>query len=134
MVDFEEQYVDSYDTFAVRAGAKLLTSSKSAFSAGFVYEPAAVGSGERGADSTTGFGTIDFIPIFAGIDELKPYTRVVMGYGQSFGHTKAGYDKYSIAGGVAYQQSSLGIDEKGELPAAYAQRKIIFPLQLLYRY
>jgi hypothetical protein len=32
------------------------------------------------------------------------------------------------------QEASRGVDENGELPGAYRQRKLIFPVQVTYRY
>lgn len=133
IVDFEEQPLDSYDTLAFRLGAKFSLSDRGVMNMGYVYEPAAVGSGERGKGSTTGFGTIDYVPIFVGLDDLKPYHRVVWGIAQSF-ERKRGYDRWTVAGGLAYQIASLGIDADGELPGAYRQRKILFPVQVTYRY
>lgn len=133
IVDLEEQPVDSYDTVALRVGSKYSLSDRDSLTGGYVYEPARVGPGERGPGTTTGFGTIDYIPVFVGLDDLKPYHRVVAGFGRNFDRMR-GYDRWTVAGGIAYQISSLGIDENGELPGAYRQKKILFPAQVTYRY
>lgn len=133
IVDLEEQPLDAYDTLAVRFGSKLSISARDSLTAGYVYEPAGVGDGERGKDTKTGFGTIDYVPIFVGIEDLKPYQRIVAGFGRTFGRMK-GYDRWSVAAGIALQEASRGIDENGELPGAYRQRKLIFPVQVTYRY
>jgi hypothetical protein len=133
IVDLEEQPLDAYDTLAVRFGSKLAISARDSLTAGYVYEPAGVGDGERGKGTKTGFGTIDYVPIFVGIEDLKPYQRIVAGFGRTFGRMK-GYDRWSVAGGVALQEASRGVDENGELPGAYRQRKLIFPVQVTYRY
>lgn len=133
IVDFEEQPLDTYDTLAFRMGGKFAVSDSGSLTMGYVYEPAAIGAGERGKGTTTGFGTIDYIPIFVGLDDLKPYHRIVWGASHSFDRKK-NYDRWTISGGLAYQLASRGVDENGELPGAYRQRKIVFPVQVTYRY
>lgn len=133
IVDLEEQPVDSYDTIGLRLGSKVSISAQNSLTGGYVYEPARVGPGERGPGTKTGFGTIDYIPVFVGLDDLRPYHRFVAGLARNFGRMK-GFDRWTLAGGLAYQVSSLGIDENGELPGAYRQKKLIFPVQVTYRY
>jgi hypothetical protein len=133
LVDLENQPLESYDSVSVRVGTKIWTSYSNVFSLGYTYEPASVGSGQRGPGTETGFGIQDYVLVLAGIDELKPYHRVVAGGGKSFGFEK-GIAHWNAMVGIAYQIATLGIDEEGEQPGAFAQQKFFFPGQLTYRF
>jgi hypothetical protein len=133
LVDLENQRLEAYDSLSLRVGTKIWTQNASAVTLGYTYEPATVGSGQRGPDTETGFGVQDYVLILAGIEELRPYHRVVGAVGRSFGFEN-GFAHWNAMIGIAYQVATLGIDESGEQPGAFTQEKYFIPVQVTYRF
>jgi hypothetical protein len=133
LVDLENQYVESYDSVGLRVGTKIWTDQGNVVAFGYTYEPSSIGSGQRGPETETGFGIQDYVLVLAGIDELKPYHRIVGAVGRSFGFEK-GIAHWNAMVGFAYQVATLGIDENGEQPGAFTQQKYFFPVQITYRF
>ncbi len=147
LVDLKNKKKDVYDTLAVRAGMSLgLTPTNSAL-VGYRYEPSRLGPGSPGADGTAGFGTIDLVTMFAGFDTLKPYSQYSLGLKMLAGWVveraerpskrrsaevkEKGFYAWEVSFGLVYRIASLGIDENGELPGAYLQKKVFIPATVL---
>lgn len=148
LVDFKTKPKDVYDTVAFRIGSETGDIRRGRVLLGFAYEPANVGPGSRGEDGKIGFGTIDVIMIYSGLEQLKPYTLGTASVQKVFSPVKRPvkgqkkkkdpeYDyfyQWVVGIGVGYQQASLGIDAEGELPGAYLQKKLYLPVQVGYQF
>lgn len=147
LVDLKNKRRDVHDTLAVRTGAIIGVAPQYSGLLGFRYEPASVGPGSQGEDGTAGFGTIDLVSIFAGFDTLKPYTQYSIGFRMKHGWVSEraerskrksksakppqGYHAWETSFGLVYRLASLGVDENGELPGAYLQKKIFVPVTVV---
>lgn len=131
-----------FDTVGVSGGGVLQFSDRLNGLAGFRYEPASVGAGSRSNENqegTAGFGPIDLAEVFVGLKGLTPYTQYAAGLQLKFmprtlpkaerigRSSPTRYHALTIHGGIAYREATLGIDENGEQPAAYYQKKIFIP-------
>jgi hypothetical protein len=145
LVDFTEKPRDVYDTVSVRAGAGATLNPTTQIVGGFAYVPASVGPGSQGVDGKAGFGMLDLVMVFAGLEDLKPYTAYVFGMRRGFGFqrttrkigkkvTKVLFPQWIAGVGVGFQKSSLGIDESGEQPGAFQQTKVYIPAQITYQF
>jgi hypothetical protein len=133
-----------YSTLAVRTGASVNIVEGSNLLAGFRYEPASLGPGSREDGGKSGYGTLELVKLFAGMDDLRPYWEAALGLERSFGKKRgAGRSKSPAAAsfhpwtarlGLTYRRASLGIDEDGELPGAYLHTKVTIPAQLTYMF
>ncbi len=151
LVDLADKKRDVYDTLAVRAGMSLGVTPTNSALVGYRYEPSNLGPGSPGPDGTAGFGTIDLVTMFAGFDTLKPYSQYSLGLKMLAGWVserserpsskkraaevkEKGFHAYEISFGLVYRIASLGIDENGELPGAYLQKKTFIPLTVLRKF
>jgi hypothetical protein len=131
-----------HDTVGVSGGGVLQFSERLNGLAGFRYEPATVGSGSRSTndqEGTAGFGPIELAEVFVGLKSLTPYTQYAAGFqlmllpkslpkSDRVGRgSPSRYYTLTIHGGIGYREATLGIDENGEQPAAYYQKKIFIP-------
>ena len=153
IVDFKEQPIDGEMSVGGRLGAKYSYANLGVYLGG-AYEPTTIGPGTTGkTNDTTGYGFFDFN--LAGLlgQNIKPFWLVGGGFEYKFKpvRTRAmkkpatmnneDYMKYQakkyMAGvkfGLVYQQTSVGIDNSGEQPAAYVQRLFHFPISLYYNF
>jgi hypothetical protein len=145
LVDLKEKERDLYSTLAVRVGVSAALLETSRVHAGFRYEPASLGPGSRDEDGRGGFGSVELVKLFAGLEELRPYWEIALGVDRSFGKRKgrrhgkrvekaAAYYPWNAGIGLAYRRASLGIDEDGELPGAYLQTKVSVPAIVTYSF
>ena len=150
LVDLTNKKRDVYDTLAVRAGMSLgLTPTNSAL-VGYRYEPSNLGPGSPGPEGTAGFGTIDLVTMFAGFETLRPYSQYSVGLKMLAGWVaeraerspkkraaevkEKGFHAWEVSFGLVYRLASLGIDENGELPGAYLQKKVFIPVTVLRKF
>lgn len=140
LVDFKEKTRDVHDTLSLRAGAifNLISNGKALL--GFAYLPASLGQGTSGADGLSGFNTLDLLMVSVGQQSLRPTKQFAAGGQFGFlqtadkrGKETAYFYALSIAIGLSYAVSSLGVDETGEQPAAYYQKVISIPVGFVYR-
>ncbi len=151
LVDLTNKKKDVYDTLAVRAGMSLAVTPTNSALVGYRYEPSNLGPGSPGPDGTAGFGTIDLVTMFAGFDTLRPYSQYSLGLKMLAGWVterperpagkkrnvevkEKGFHAWEISFGLVYRIASLGIDEEGELPGAYLQKKTFIPLTVLRKF
>lgn len=145
LVDLKNKKRDVYDTVAFRSGVSLGVAPAYNALLGFRYEPASVGPGSPGEDGTAGFGTIDLVSIFAGFDTLRPYYQYSAGLRFNAGWVAErpskkknappqGYHQWETSFGLVYRIASLGVDENGELPGAYLQKKIFIPVTVIRKF
>ncbi len=144
LVDLKTKRKDLHDTLAVRAGAILGWMDGGNLLVGFRYEPSSIGPGAKGADGSIGFGTMEVVQIFTGFASMAPYWQVATGIQRGFSpkslpKTKKddgprGYYQWTVAVGIGYRRSSLGIDENGELPGAYLYTKTFIPASVTYKF
>jgi len=142
---FKPKTREVYDTVGVSGGGILQFSERFNGLAGLRYEPATVGAGSRATETqegSAGFGPIDLAEVFVGLKPLTPYTQYAVGFQlmmipknipKTDRNGKSGPHRYfalTIHGGIGYREASLGIDENGEQPAAYYQKKIFIPAGL----
>ena len=155
---------DVHDTVSARVGAGVSLSPQTELLAGGRYEPASLGAGSRGDNGTVGFGTNEVVQIFAGLTPLVPFWQVAGGAQFHFDYraprtprahrehkdrdkgaksdkasdapaaATEGYYAWTVASGLSYRRSSLGIDENGEQPGAYLQTHIAIPLTVTRRF
>lgn len=131
-----------HDTVGVSGGGVLQFSERLSGLAGFRYEPASVGPGSRSSseqEGTAGFGPLELAEVFVGLKSLTPYTQYAAGFqlmllpkniakSDRIGrNAPTRYYALTIHGGIGYREATLGIDDNGEQPAAYYQKKIFIP-------
>ncbi len=130
-----------YDTVGISGGALLQLSERINGVGGFRYEPASVGPGSLSTptdEGTAGFGTLDLAQVFVGLGSLTPYTQVGVGFQfMSFPRTISKSDRtgkgpskfytLTVHGGIGFKEGSLGVDQSGEQPGAFYQKKIFIP-------
>ena len=130
LVTFKKQPRDVNDTVAVRAGGIIKLNPRLNLLGGFRYEPSAIGAGTSGAKAKAGYGSLEFLPAAAGIMPLTPYYMMAGGIQMAIiaGNQKPGTNtppwRMVVEGGFTFTESSVGIDETGELPGAYYYRKL----------
>ncbi len=158
--ELREKEKDAYDSFHFRGGVEIAVSASKKLLFGGQYEPSNLGPGGQGDGSKTGFGPLQAMLVYAGQAELMPYWAVAGGMSFDFGklpdsksleereESKKGkkksrkrereredpIHKWNITFGLRYQKASLGIDDDGDQPAAYAQTKISLPLMCSMRF
>ncbi len=164
LVDFTEQPIDGVMSVGGRVGAKYALTSELAFMGGGSYEPTNVGPGTTNVPEgdTTGYGFFDFN--LAGItgQPAKPFWSVGGGIEFKFqrvasrksraanqprsrraprtSRSRSAEDigparyKGGVKAGIVYQQTSVGIDDEGEQPAAYLQQIYHFPLTVYWNF
>jgi hypothetical protein len=158
LVDLTEKQKDVHDTVSVAVMSRYRSSERESVSAGFSYEPSPIGAGSKGASGTSGFGMRETVMLYSGYGDLLPAWTIALGlqYGAETANrplaatstrskhsqsrsmeesqrlNQRGFvDRLSFNVGVRYRRASLGIDEKGELPGAYSQTKISFPISVM---
>jgi|GEM_PF-2171898 len=130
LVTFKKQPKDVQDTVAVRTGGIIKVNPRLNLLGGFRWEPSAVGAGTTGAKAKGGYGSLEFLPAAAGIMPLSPFYMVAGGLqlGLVPGGRQSGSNnppwRVVVEGGFTLTESSVGIDETGELPGAYYYRKL----------
>lgn len=157
IVDLQEKPKDVYDTVSVFANARYKAQEKQFAIAGFSYEPAPIGGGSKGATGKSGFGMKETALLYSGMGDLLPAWSVSLGlqYGDGLPtinddeptkpkgkRSKADqavarrnerqdiWDRLTFSVSLRYRRASLGIDETGELPAAYSQTRLQFPVSI----
>jgi hypothetical protein len=130
LVTFKKQPKDVQDTVAVRTGGIIKLNPRLNLLGGFRYEPSAVGAGTVGANARGGYGSLEFLPAAAGITPLSPFYMLAGGVQMALwpGGRQPGTNtppwRVVVEGGFTFTESSVGIDETGELPGAYYYRKL----------
>ena len=158
LVDITEKKKDIHDTVSIAMATRYRSSTRESMAAGFSYEPSAVGAGSKGESGTSGFGMRETVMLYSGYGDLFPAWTIAIGlqYGADLAHgpirveqtksksqnprTTTGsqrlsqqsfFDRLTFSLGVRYRRASLGVDQQGELPGAYSQTKVTFPMTVL---
>ena len=151
LVTLQDEKKDVYPTFALRGGCELRLKRTLGVLAGGAYQPAEIGPGTRGDNAKSGFGSAEMLQIYALGGDLKPYWQVGGGFKFNLKPIHGNYEKkrekaqehekwrgdeayaYTIALGIVFRRSSLGIDANGEQPGSYLQTRYLFPLTVTAR-
>jgi hypothetical protein len=155
LVDLQEKPKDVYDTVSVFANGRYKAQEKQYAIAGFSYEPAPIGGGSKGATGKSGFGMKETALLYSGFGDLLPAWSFSFGlqYGDGLptindeepakpknkrnksdqvavrkNERQDLWDRLTFSISLRYRRASLGIDETGELPAAYSQTRLQFPV------
>jgi len=154
LVDLKEKPKDIYDTTSVFIGGKYRAQEKQYALLGFSYEPSAVGAGSPGENGKSGFGMRETALLYSGFGDLLPAWSVSIGlqYGndlktisdepqhkhsdksktENSREKRSGdiWERSTFGISMRYRRASLGVDDKGELPAAYSQVRLQFPITI----
>jgi hypothetical protein len=138
LVTLKEKPLDVYDTLSIHAGSIYRINSTLNILNGLSYLPASIGPGGQGPNSKTGFGFFDLIEGMGKGPKRPGWTlggglekRLLPVLGPT-GNTSR--YRMNLSGGFIYGETSIGIDEKGEQPAAYLVRRMMFPLNISYMF
>ena len=153
LTDLAQKPKDIHDSVSVRAMGSFRPNHEQRIMVGGSYEPSMVGAGTPGTDGLSGFGLRETLMLYGGFQDLLPGYSFMVGtvYGEDLQKesaqvepkTRHGRSKEpkrvtglwsmtNIGAGLVYRQASLGIDESGELPAAYTQTKLGLRLFLIH--
>lgn len=156
LVDLQEKTKDVYDTVSIFLATKYRAQEKQYAIASFTYEPSPVGSGSPGPSGKSGFGMRETALLYSGFGDLLPAWSLSFGlqYGEGLptlqdqespkqaarnkesrnkdknDSVRDFWSRSTISVSFKYRRASLGVDEAGELPAAYSQNRIQFPISL----
>lgn len=154
VVDLKTKQKDIHDTVSYFGGLKYKGLPQQYALVTYSYEPAAVGAGGKGESGLSGFGMKETVLLYSGFGDLVPAWS--LGAALQFGDgletidsirgdsrpqkkTKEKirqdsrqdiWDRLTLTAGVRYRRASLGVDLDGELPAAYSQTKLQFPVSV----
>ena len=161
LVDLVQKKKDIHDTASVFVGGRFRAAEKQHALVGYSYEPSAVGPGSAGETGLSGFGMKETAMLYSGFGDLFPAWSISVGlqYGPGLKiltdadpisrkseHPKGIkspekgpekrpktdiWDRVTFSVGMRYRRASLGVDDAGELPAAYSQTRIQFPISIL---
>jgi len=157
LVDLVPKKKDIHDTASVFVGGRFRAAEKQHALVGYSYEPSAIGPGSPGETGLSGFGMKETALLYSGFGDLFPAWSISVGlqYGPGLKiltdadptprksehqkgvktpekHAKTDiWDRVTFSIGMRYRRASLGVDEAGELPAAYSQTRIQFPVSIL---
>jgi hypothetical protein len=160
LVDLQEKPKDIYDTVSVFVGGKFRVQEKQFAISEFTYEPSPVGAGSPGPDGKSGFGMRETALLYSGFGDLVPAWSISLGlqYGGGIptiadinpskpnkllrrsknrrknsdrAKTLTFWERTTVSVSFRYKRASLGIDTQGELPGAYSQNRIQFPVSLI---
>ncbi len=164
LIDLEKQTLDSQMGIGGGLGAIFKLNSKMNILGGAFYKPSIIGPGEEGQGTTTGFNananslTVQDQGAFVGgslgaeFKFLKKVKRIPISIRklrsksrQSRNNSRVQRKKIKryrylneyalkVQAGVHFRYSSVGIDEEGELPAAYEHSNISAPITLIYTF
>lgn len=145
LVDLKTKTRDVHDVLALRMGIIMGLTDSSNVLLGFRYEPSPIGPGSPGEDGTAGFGTVEVVQIFTGLQTMTPFWQVSAGIqhglspkalprGKDKDEPRSYYYQWTIGTGIVYRRASLGIDENGELPGAYLYKKTSIPVAITYKF
>jgi hypothetical protein len=157
LVDLKEKPKDIYDTASLFLGARYRSQPRQFVISEFSYEPSAVGAGSRGDDGKSGFGMRETAMLYSGFGDLVPAWSVSVGlqYGDGLptindsddvdkpnrksrgsaidkktSNDQSLWDRTTVSVSFRYKRASLGVDSEGELPGAYSQNRIQFPVTI----
>lgn len=157
LVDLQEKRKDVYDTVSVFANARYRAQQKQYAIAGFSYEPSPIGGGSKGVTGKSGFGMKETALLYSGFGDLLPAWSFSFGlqYGDGLptlndeepskpkgkrnksdqvvsrrNERQDIWDRLTFSVSLRFRRASLGIDEAGELPAAYSQTRLQFPVSV----
>jgi hypothetical protein len=154
IVDLVSKKKDIHDTLSYFGALSYMVRPSQFGLATFTYEPSPIGPGSKGEGGLSGFGMKETILLYSGFGDLLPAWSLGAGY--QYGEELPTQDDTGRAGrpgkgrsdkvkklertslkdritfsiGVRYRRASLGVDLDGELPGAYSQTKLQFPISL----
>jgi hypothetical protein len=153
VVDLVSKKKDIQDTVSLFGGFKYKVKDEQFGLVSFSYEPSPIGPGSKGENGLSGFGMKETILLYSGFGDLLPAWSVMGAFQFGKGlkelseekpllkkvkhHSderrplkRAIWDEMTVTAGVRYRRASLGVDLNGELPGAYSQVKLQFPVSV----
>lgn len=157
LVDLQEKSKDIHDTVSLFLSTRHRVEDRQYALAGFTYEPSSVGAGTKGSQGKSGFGMRETVMLYSGFGDLVPAWSISIGlqYGdplptisdvdktnrrpRSKGQANLDekkstridfWERTTVSVSLRYKRSSLGVDSDGELPGAYSQTRLQFPVSI----
>lgn len=133
-----------YDTLSPRLGLRYIFQSDWIVMGGYRYQPARYGDGDREQNGKIGFGALDLMLIYLGLEPLTPYH--MFGFGteiKPWRNTRSTSDEdgtdsprfpWTISMGVTFRTASRGVGPDGTIPGTYTENRIAIPIGVTYRY
>ncbi len=140
--DFRVGMRDVHDTVSPRIGVRYLKRSDFILLGGYHYQPARYGDGDREQNGLIGFGALDLMMIYLGLEALTPYHLVGMGAEfklwrrpQTETPEKDGPEyPWTLSIGMTYRTASRGVGPSGTMPGAFTENRLAIPIGITYRY
>jgi hypothetical protein len=153
VVDLVEKKKDIQNTLSYFGGVKYKVKDEQYGLLSVSYEPSAIGPGSKGENGLSGFGMKETILLYSGFGDLVPawslMASIQFGDGlkvlteeksvskqikakqdERRASKRKIWDQFTVTAGVRYRRASLGVDLDGELPGAYSQVKLQFPVSV----
>ncbi len=149
IVDFKVKPVDTYATTSFHFGGEFNLDHRRDILFGVQNIPGSVGPGSR-KNGVIGFGITDILTNLGEVPS-KPVFTVGGGMRYRFGRVlnkksliksikkgvrnlpKRSY-QFTAESGLAYSETSIGVDDSGEQPGAYLATRYVIPIKLIYNF